>query len=373
MKFLVIAILVALFCNTFAQVVFTPEQHANIATIAASIDKRTIEQSPTCDFAPRYPVPGFNYTTEGCQDYSQLLLFVTGISSEKGQGRAIAKAFAEKGATVAGCARSRPSEVVNMTELTNLGIQYYRCDVSSLISMKLVAHKVNNDYNGQKVGVLVSNAGIIYIGRTIDAVWSVSNNPRNDNRDIKRYLHATNTFGLFNTVKAFDDKGLIPKDGTGKVVSTTSAIAEFALPWFNIYSDSKHAVSNSKLSFATDFGIPNNVSFIGIQPSAVDTNIYANAMRPHESVCPDQQDDVYATTAFFGGFHASVTGEAVVQLTCNQGRADVEQAIIAIDEPDYQGIVNLKTIWCTNNRKTAATIFNSFYAGAGALDVNNCY
>ena len=376
MKFLIVTILLTLIFNVFANTYLTAEQQSKLANIAQSIrEKKNIEQSPECDFAPHYPLDNFNFT-ECTADYSEMLVFVTGISSWNGQGRAIALKFAELGASVAGCSRTNKNQVVNMTELTNAGIAYYKCDVGSLQDMINVAGKIKNDYNGQKVTVLVSNAGIQYLGRNIEALRSVSSNNHNDNKDILTYLTAVNQYGLLHTVIAFENEGLIPHDGSGKIFSTASVIAEFAYPWFNIYQDTKKAVAGSALALQLDYGIPNNVTFIIVQPTAMATGIVVNSMLPKNSICPGQLDDMYnfLLTAPIPASDPSYTGEAVAQVACEAGPTDIQKIIIAATDTQYQNnYVNLKTLWCSLPENEAAAIFNSLFNGT-PLSINAaCY
>ena len=356
MKFTIIVTFLILFATTFAQVdkFITTEQAAQIATAAAELTsgKRGIEQSgPLCEFSPKYPLDNFNYTE--CQDFSELLVFITGISTEKGNGRAIAVDLAQRGATVAGCGRTNFNNVANNSVLTNLGITYYRCEVASQLSMNAVAKKVKHDFNGKKVDILVSNAGIHYWGRNAEAYGrSVSFYPKNDGIDSIAYSYAVNSFGLHHTFMAFNNEGLIAYDGTAKVFATTSIIAEYSFGWSNLYQDTKKAIAGAVQAFQIDFGIPNNVSFIGIQPTAMDTNIFENSFWSANPLCPGNQQDVLDIISGGPGLGVSdpaTVGETVAQLSCHATPNDVQRVVVdgTPGNAQYNNYVNLRTIWCS--------------------------
>ncbi len=215
-------------------------------------------------------------------------VIVTGAGT--GMGRAIARAFVEKGACVAFIGRRLEKLEEAVTGLPEERFLRAGCDVSDRAAVNALAEQVEKRFG--KVHILVNNAGINTNPRSVSEV---------DPEDWDRTV-AINLTGAFNMVRAVLPGMRARKDGVIVNVSSTAGLRASELAGA-AYSAAKHgmvALTHSINEEERDYGIRS----CAICPGEVATPILE--LRP-EPVEPErlermlQPEDIAATVLFVAG------------------------------------------------------------------------
>ena len=215
-------------------------------------------------------------------------VIVTGAGT--GMGRAIARAFVEKGACAAFIGRRLEKLEEAVTGLPEERFLRAGCDVSDRAAVNTTVEQVEKRFG--KVHILVNNAGINTNPRSVSEV---------DPEDWDRTV-AINLTGAFNMVRAVLPGMRARKDGVIVNVSSTAGLRASELAGA-AYSAAKHgmvALTHSINEEERDYGIRS----CAICPGEVATPILE--LRP-EPVEPErlermlQPEDIAATVLFVAG------------------------------------------------------------------------
>lgn len=176
---------------------------------------------------------------------------VTGAGS--GIGRAIAKTFAQQGATVWVVDRDEPAGLATVAAILAAGgrAEFAALDVSDMAAVTALAERV------PALDVLVNNAGIGHVGNLTQTTAA----------DLDR-LHAVNVRGPFNLCKAFVPAMLAR--GSGSVINLASVGGVVAVRDRLAYTITKHAVVGLTKALALDHS-HTGVRFNAICPARVET------------------------------------------------------------------------------------------------------
>ncbi len=178
---------------------------------------------------------------------------ITGAGS--GIGRAIAKTFAEAGATVHALELNTEAGESLVTEITEAGgkAKHHSCDVASQASLKSVADAIAAEAS---IDILVNNAGIAHVG----------NLESTSEADLDR-IYGVNVKGVYNGMFA-----CIPhmKQQGGVILNLASVASSVGIADRFAYSMSKGAVLTMTLSVAKDY-VNHNIRCNCISPGRVHT------------------------------------------------------------------------------------------------------
>ena len=179
-------------------------------------------------------------------DFSGLNAVVTGAGS--GIGLEVVRLLSGEGATVVGLDLDRGG-------LDDYG-HYVNCDISSDESVAQAA-KSCQGILGNRVDILINNAGVGSIGTVLDA----------SSADWER-VFGVNVFGTARVVKAFYP--LLTAAPHPVIVNTCSVASPVGLPQRAIYSASKGALESLTRAMAADF-LSDGIRVNGVNPGTADT------------------------------------------------------------------------------------------------------
>jgi NAD(P)-dependent dehydrogenase (short-subunit alcohol dehydrogenase family) len=176
---------------------------------------------------------------------------ITGGGS--GIGRAVAKVFAQQGATVHIIDLSEEAGNNVLAEITAEGGKgfAYSCDVSNQQQVNEVFAKIEG------LNILVNNAGIAHVG-----------NVENTTEEDFERVFKVNVKGVYNCLQAA--VALMKKNGGGAITNLSSIAALVGISDRFAYSMSKGAVHAMSLSVARDF-LSANIRSNTISPARVHT------------------------------------------------------------------------------------------------------
>ncbi|MQT11870.1 SDR family oxidoreductase [Segnochrobactrum spirostomi] len=188
-------------------------------------------------------------------DLSGKIVLVTGASS--GIGRALARAVAAAGATVALAARSTErlaavkAEIGAAETLVLPGDLSRPADVEAMVATTLATFG--------RIDVLLANAGLYMPGDAAEG-----------DADAWDEVIAVNVNAVFRSVRAVLP-GMIAR-GAGDVLVTSSISGHQAIPWEPVYSATKHAVQ------AFVHGVRRQVAKHGVRVGAVAPGVVLNEL-----------------------------------------------------------------------------------------------
>ena len=228
-------------------------------------------------------------------------VLVTG--SAKGIGRAIALAFARRGAHVALNYRSGdPAEVVSAAEAYGAACRAYQADVSDFTQAEALVKRVRDDFGG--VDVLVNNAGVTRDGLLL----------RMAEEDFDAVL-AVNLKGAFNLLRHVTPVML--KQRRGAIINISSVVGLTGNAGQANYAASKAGLIGLTKSAARELAA-RGVTCNAIAPGFIETDMTA--------VLPDEvkgkmleniplrrfgQADEVAEAAVFLASQAYITGQVL--------------------------------------------------------------
>jgi len=187
---------------------------------------------------------------------------VTGAS--RGIGQAIAKAFADEGAWVALCARSRENLEALAAELNQsdgraVAVPY---DVTVKDQVAEALQKLSRTWG--KLDILVNNAGAS--GRT----------PMDEpSDDLWHDILSTNLTGAYYTTKASLD---LMNSGSGRIVNISSVLGRFGVPGYAAYCTSKHGLIGFTRALALEL-VSRGITVNAISPGWVSTEMADKGIR----------------------------------------------------------------------------------------------
>lgn len=180
---------------------------------------------------------------------------VTGGS--KGIGYAIAKAFLSSGAKVFICARDKSELKRAVEQLSALGrVEGEVCDVRSEAQVRMMLEECVRVFGG--VDVLVNNAGIGIIGKTVEEMSA---------EDFEQTLQ-TNLFGVFYA--CHHAIPLLKQQGGGYIINISSLAGQNAHPKMAAYNASKFGLNGFTEALMQEVR-QDNIKVSAICPGSVNT------------------------------------------------------------------------------------------------------
>jgi 2-deoxy-D-gluconate 3-dehydrogenase len=183
---------------------------------------------------------------------------VTGCSSKKGIGYAVAEGLAEAGADIAGVARSDLSEVKKSIEAkTGKKFLAINADLMEEENLDKIIEKTLAEYG--KIDILVNNAGMIRRNPILD--FSV------EDWDSVMTVNLRNLFLLTQKVANY----FVDNEIKGKVINTASMLSYQGGKFVPSYTASKHAVAGITKSFCNELAVK-GINVNAIAPGYIATN-----------------------------------------------------------------------------------------------------
>ena len=233
--------------------------------------------------------------------FQDQVVIVTGAS--RGIGRAIAAAFAEKGAKVA-CVATTLANATATAETIGDSARAYACDVSDSASVEALFESVIADLGTPSV--LVNNAGITRDGLII----------RMKEEDWDRVL-AVNLKGAYNCTRAAAKPMM--KARYGRIINITSIIGQTGAAGQANYAASKAGLIGLTKSIAKELG-SRNITCNAVAPGFITTDMTAELsddFRAHvEKSAPAGRlgtpEDIAAAVVFLAeGSSSYITGQTL--------------------------------------------------------------
>lgn len=203
-------------------------------------------------------MPNSNRSLEG------RIAIITGAAS--GIGAAIAKAYAEEGASV--LAVDLPSITWTTTPGRTESISRLAIDITDNDAPKRIVAAADNIFGG--IDILVNNAGIAPFGGTetaTDDIW-----------DKAMQINVNAIFKLTRETVPF-----LKKSDAGRIINTGSIMSECAGPETIAYITTKHAVAGMTKAMAIDLG-KYGITANFLQPGCIVTPLSAAHMQDQNFV-----------------------------------------------------------------------------------------
>lgn len=183
---------------------------------------------------------------------------VTGCSSLKGIGYAVAEGLAEAGANIAGVARSDLTEVKEAIESkTGQKFLAINADLMKEDNLDKIVEKTLAEYG--KIDILVNNAGIIRRNPILDFTA--------EDWDSVMTVNIRNLFLLTQKVANY----FVDNNVQGKVINTASMLSYQGGKFVPAYTASKHALAGITKSFCNELAAK-KINVNAIAPGYIATN-----------------------------------------------------------------------------------------------------
>jgi NAD(P)-dependent dehydrogenase (short-subunit alcohol dehydrogenase family) len=236
----------------------------------------------------------------------------------RGIGRAIAIAFAQEGARVVVCARTK-EQVEAVAKQVGQSALALVCDVANSESVAAMFHEAH-EVLGRGPDILVNNAGIAESAtliQTEDELW-------------QRHL-AINLSGTFYCTRAALPSMIERK--WGRIINVASIAAKTGAPYIAAYSASKHGVLGLTRSAALEVGA-HGITVNAICPGYVDTDMTTRAIENITSKTQRSQEDALRILEKMSPQNRLITPEevaAVALLLASEGGRGINGQAINID------------------------------------------
>lgn len=192
------------------------------------------------------------------------VVVITGASS--GIGRATARAFAEKGASVVLAARREETLQEVATECRNLGARalVVPTDVTDEEATQELARRTVENFG--RIDVWVNNAAVTLFGRFEEAP-----------SDAYRRVFETNLFGYIHGARA-----ALPyfrEQGSGVLINVSSVVAKASQPYTSAYVASKFAIRGLSECLRQELILDgaSNIHACNVMPASIDTPFFQHA------------------------------------------------------------------------------------------------
>lgn len=230
------------------------------------------------------------------KNYKNCKLVVTGASA--GIGKAIAKAFAEKGASVAICARNEEKLRACLDELEGGSERHFYaiCDVRRKEEINDFCEEVKKKWG--KIDVLVNNAGMFLPGEV-----------HQEKDGLLEILMETNLYSAYRFSRAFADGMLENK--SGHIFNISSVAGIMAYPNGGSYSITKFAMQGLTKALRDELK-DHGVRVTGILPGATLTNSWAAYDGPEDRLMP-AEDIAAAVISAYELSDRSVIEEMIIR------------------------------------------------------------
>ena len=187
-------------------------------------------------------------------DFTDKVIVITGGS--KGFGRALAKAFAGKGAKVVVASDDKAALAQTAGEL---GVAAFSCDVTSFDEVQALAHHASQKFG--HIDMWVNNAGVQIAPSNVEDV------------DLQKLhsLFSVNFFGYFYGCKAV--LPILRAQRGGAIVNVNSTAGLDGKPGLSAYVSSKFAVKGLTQTLREELK-GTGIQVYGIHPGGMQTEIY---------------------------------------------------------------------------------------------------
>ena len=231
-------------------------------------------------------------------------VIITGSSN--GFGLKAAKDFADKGNKVFATMRhpnGKNAKAKGELERHSTQIKVVDMDVTNEASVKEAMSTILAEAGN--IDVLISNAGIMYLG--ITEAFSVEQ---------AKFQMETNYFGAIRVMQA-----ILPsmrKAGSGLIINTSSLVGRMSPPFFGTYTATKHALEGYSQALRYEVS-PFGVDIVLVEPGPFGTGLLASGQAP-------AHNEVLETYGELAGVPAAM-GENFAQMLQSENAPDPQWVV----------------------------------------------